>query len=547
MFAALLLIAAQATSTITPAQSAAIQEVLKPWNTQDAPGGVVGIYKDGQVVFSAGLGLADMEQGTKLTPESVMDIGSISKQFVAASIIRLQEEGKLSLDDSVRKHLPELPEFMEEIKLHNLIHHNSGLRDYLNLTVLETAGLSDVPTADEMLKMMSQQKELNFPVGRGVMYCNTGYAMLAEVIKRTEKTDLTTATRRLVWEPLGMAHTQFDQSTGLIVPGRANSYVKTPEGYVASRIRAEIVGDGGVLTTVGDMAKWAAFLGNPKPEYKAFHDLMIKPSSVPMSPRMRYASGLFLDDLDGVKRVQHGGDWSGFHAQFSVYPDSGWAVFTSGNDGTQLAKSMNDAIARILLGLKPPASATQTQSGEFGPINDEEEKAMTGTYVLAQVNLPVEFKVEDGVLFALPKGQPPTPLKRIGTWQYRFDALDATFTFAEPKDGECPSVTLVQAGMTLPGNRAEPFVADSAILNRWAGTYHSDELGYDILIARDGEKLIITINGNEWGEGTLGSATSLSVGSFVTISVEGEDDPIKSVRVDAGGRASRLLFVRTEE
>lgn len=547
MIAALLLIAAQTAPPISVPQAAAIQEVLKPWRTDTGPGGVVGIYKDGQVVFSAGLGLADMEQGTKLTPESMMDIGSISKQFVAAAVIRLQEEGKLSLDDSVRKHLPQLPEFMEEIKLHHLMHHTSGLRDYLNLTLLANADLSSMPTITQMLAMMSKQKELNFPVGKGTMYCNTGYAMLAEIVKRTEKTDLTTAVKRLVWTPLDMNSSVFDESIGLVVPRRANSYVRTADGYGASRIRVEIVGDGGVLTTVADMAKWAAFLQKPKPEFSSWQALMIKPSPTPMTANMRYASGLFLDSLSGVKRIQHAGDWSGFHAQFSLYPDSGWAVFTSGNDGTQLSKIMNDAIARILLGLAEPAATASQPSESGGPLTASDIKAFSGQYVLEPIKLPITFRVENGVLLGSPEGQGTVPLARVSRLEFRFEAAGATFVFDEPKDGISGSVTLKQGGVTYNGPRGATYAASSEILDRWEGTYHSDELGYDIVITREGESLSLRINGNEWGAGRLASDTRLTAGGFITIDTEGEATPFSAIRVDAGGRASRLLFTRVAD
>lgn len=530
--------------TLSPEQVRAIEKIVEPWNSPTKPGGVVGIYKDGQIVWQGGFGLADLEQGTKLTPDSMMDIGSISKQFVAAAILRLQLEGKLSTNDSVRKHLPELPEFMEKIKLHHLIHHTSGLRDYLNLHLLRTGGLDDLPTPVEMLQTMSRQRELNFEPGTASMYCNTGYAMLAEIVKRTEKTDMTTAVRRLVWAPLGMIDSRFDERKDLVVAGRANSFIPVPTGYIAPRLRTEIVGDGGVLTTVEDMGHWSKFLTDPKPEHKEWRDLMLVPSETPFAPSIRYAAGLILDQVQGVRRIQHGGDWSGFHAQFCLYPESGWAVFTAGNDGTQLSKVMNDRIARVLLGLPDPEANASSVSAPREPLTEETAKPFVGRFILNAINMPIEFRFESGKLIAEPEGQSAAPLERTGEREFTFAATQAVFTFAEPVNGLSPRVVLRQGGGTFAGLRQEPFKATDEQIERWVGTYYSEELGYEIVVRREGDQVSVTINGNPWGSGTLTSEKKLTVGGFVTMEPEGDATPFGALRVDAGGRASRLLFTR---
>jgi len=549
MLASLVFLGLQLSSpqtTLSSEQVQAIEKIVEPWNSPTKPGGVVGIYKDGQIVWQGGFGLADLEQGTKLTPDSMMDIGSISKQFVAAAILRLQLEGKLNTNDSVRKHLPELPEFMEKIKLHHLIHHTSGLRDYLNMNLLSTGGLDDLPTTAEMLQTMSRQRELNFEPGTASMYCNTGYAMLAEIVERTEKTDLTTAVKRLVWTPLGMTDSLFDETKDLVVAGRANSFIASPTGYTAPRWRAEIVGDGGVLTTVEDMGKWAAFLNSPKPEHKEWRDLMLEPSKTPFGPTMRYAAGLFLDQLQGVRRIQHGGDWSGFHAQFCLYPESGWAIFTSGNDGTQLSKQFNDRIARVLLGLTDPAANTAPTPPPSEPLTEETAKPFVGRFVLTAINMPVTFRYQDGKLFAEPEGQGSLPLERTGEREFSFAAAQAVFAFAEPVEGVSPRVVLRQGGGNFAGPRQDAFKATDEQIERWVGTYHSEELGYDIVLGREGEQISVTINGNPWGNGTLTSEKKLTAGGFVTIEPEGDASPFGALRIDAGGRASRLLFTRKD-
>ncbi|HAY12867.1 MAG TPA: hypothetical protein DCY02_00175 [Armatimonadetes bacterium] len=532
--------------TLSAEKQAAIAEVLKPWRTEDGPGGVVAIYHNGEIVMQEGLGLADLEQGTRLTPESRIDIGSITKQFVVASIVRLELEGKLSQEDSIRKHIPELPEWVEAIKLHHLIHHTSGLRDYLNMSVMSNGGdLNHTPDPDELIEMMKKQRETNFPIGAAAMYCNTGYALLAEVVKRTEKTDLTTATRRLVWEPLGMKDSLYDASADLLVKQRANSYVRNGQGFLAMRLRASIVGDGGMLTTTGDMAKWSRFLATPTEAERPWHEAMLKPSPRPFGPGMRYAGGLFLDKLGTATRIQHGGDWSGFHAMFTVFPETGWSVFTAGNDGTQLSKQMNDQIARILLDLPEPAAPTAPAgSQDWTPLTPEILAAYAGRYVLKPIELPIEFSVEGGKLFALPQGQPKIELTRTGEREFSYAAVQAKFTFDAIAEGKSPAVVLDQGGAKLRGPRGEAFAATAEQRAAWVGEFWSEELEYAIVVTEKEGALQVKINGHDWGAGTLGNAKQLSVGGFLTITPEGRGATWPAIRVDAGGRASRLLFTR---
>lgn len=532
--------------TLSPEKQAAIAEVLKPWRTEDGPGGVVAIYHNGEIVMQEGLGLADLEQGTRLTPESRIDIGSITKQFVVASIVRLELEGKLSQEDSIRKHIEELPEWMDAIKLHHLIHHTSGLRDYLNLSVMSNGGsLDETPDPDELIEMLKRQRETNFPIGAVSMYCNTGYALLAEVVKRKEKTDLTTATRRLVWEPLGMKDSLYDASADLLVKQRANSYVRNGQGFLAMRLRASIVGDGGMLTTTSDMARWSRFLAKPTEEERAWHAAMLKPSPRPFGPGMRYAGGLFLDKLGTVERIQHGGDWSGFHAMFTVFPGSGWSVFTAGNDGTQLSKQMNDKIARILLDVPEPAApAAPAGSPDWSPLTPEVLAAYSGRYVLKPIELPIEFSTAGGKLFAEPQGQPKIELTRTGEREFSYAPVQAKFTFDEIKEGKAPAVSLDQSGTKMRGLREEPFVATPEQRAAWVGEFYSEEMEYAIVVTEKDGTLHVTINDHEWGAGALNDPKKLSVAGFLTITPEGEGTTWPSIRVDAGGRASRLLFTR---
>ena len=209
IFQGILLVSCLSTAqTLPPDVTKQVDKVFEKWDKPDSPGCALGVYKDGQIVYKRGYGVADLNDDVPITPATVFHVASMSKQFTAASIVLLAQQGKLSLDDDVRKYIPELPDFGERITIRHLVHHTSGLRDQWNL--LELAGWRyslDLITDDDVMSVMTREKDLNFKPGDKHVYCNTGYTLMGLIVKRVSGISLREFTTKNIFEPLGMTHT----------------------------------------------------------------------------------------------------------------------------------------------------------------------------------------------------------------------------------------------------------------------------------------------------------------------------------------------------
>lgn len=194
------------------------------------PGAAVGVIRGGEVVHRAGYGIAHLDHGIPITPETVFDIASISKQFGAMAALLLEAEGKLDFDADVRDHVPELPDFGPTITVRHLVHHTSGIRDWPHTLALGGVEMSDVISLEKILRMLFNQRDLNFPPGSEYAYSNTGYNLLALTVERASGMTFRAFTQKRIFEPLGMSHTHFLDSYTEAVPGRAESYAPSRGG-----------------------------------------------------------------------------------------------------------------------------------------------------------------------------------------------------------------------------------------------------------------------------------------------------------------------------
>ena len=209
------------------------------------------------MVYSKGYGLASVELGVPITPATVFDIGSVSKQFTAMSVVLLAQDGKLSLDDEIQRFIPEIPRYARPITIRHLLHHTSGLRDYID--ILGWSGISDeaVTTDQDALDAIVRQKGTNFEPGADFLYSNSGFFLLSVIVKRAGGETLREFAGKRIFQPLGMTHTQYVDRHDMIVPGKAGSYTDGAEGgFALALANWEQTGDGAVNTTVEDLVKW---------------------------------------------------------------------------------------------------------------------------------------------------------------------------------------------------------------------------------------------------------------------------------------------------
>ncbi len=326
-----------------------VDGLFAQWNKPDSPGCALGIIKDGELIYKRGYGMANLEYGIPITSKSVFRIGSTSKQFSAMCMLMLEEEGKLSLDDDIRKYIPELPEYEAPITIRHLLHHTSGLRDYLTLMTLAGQREDDFFTDEEVVGLLARQKELNFPPGEEHLYSNSGYFLLSIITKRITGESMSEYARKNIFEPLGMVNTHFHDDHTSIVKNRASGYLPREEaGFQISMTTLDMIGDGGVFTCVDDLLLWDQNfyqnrLGKGRQE---LIKEMIAPGILNSGEKLDYGLGLRNSSYRGKQLISHGGAFVGFRAEMIRFPEERLSVIVLANLGTmdpsQLARNVAD-------------------------------------------------------------------------------------------------------------------------------------------------------------------------------------------------------------
>src|SRR5215467_5019716 len=336
--------------TLTPDVAKQVDKIFAKWDRGDSPGCALGVYRGGQIVYKRGYGMEDLNEDVHITPATVFHVASMSKQFTAASIVLLAQQGKLSLDDDVRKYVPELPDFGAKITIRNLVHHTSGLRDQWNL--LELAGWrysKDLITDDDVMSVMARQKALNFKPGERHVYCNTGYTLMGLIVKRVSGLSLREFTAQNIFEPLGMTRTFFRDDHAQIIKHDAVGYEQEPgKPFEISITNFDTVGATSLHTTVEDLQNWDENFYHPKVGGDRFVQQMLERGKLNNGETLDYAFGLELGTYRGLKTVDHGGADAGYRSDMTRFPEQHLSVAVLCNsaetDPSSLARQVADVV-----------------------------------------------------------------------------------------------------------------------------------------------------------------------------------------------------------
>lgn len=323
-------------------------EKYKPGN----PGCQFAISRHGQVIFSRAWGIADLEHGVPLSNESVIEAGSVSKQFTAAAILLLEQQGKLSLGDDLRKYVPEIPDYGSTITLRHMMQHTSGLKDWGAI-----AGIAGWPRStktynnNDALYIISRQQTLNHAPGEEYVYSNSNYNLFAVIVERVSGQSLAEFTRIHIFEPAGMTHTEWRNDYKKVVPNRSIAYSKTGSRYATEMPNEYVYGNGGLLTTAEDLLKWNDFylsgkLGNPS---LLNRQLALTPFN--NGKTNYYGAGLIVDSLGGWKMISHNGATAAYRANLEHFPELGlsfaWLSNTSEFDtGSNASEDVRDIFVK---------------------------------------------------------------------------------------------------------------------------------------------------------------------------------------------------------
>jgi CubicO group peptidase (beta-lactamase class C family) len=453
---------------------ARIDRVFAQWDRPSSPGCALAVVHQGGIVYSKGYGAANLELGVPITPRTVFDIGSVSKQFTAMSIVLLAEDGKLSLDDDIRKFIPELPAYGAPITVRDMLHHLSGLRSYTDLFDLAGVPEIDQTTDDDALALIARQKTLNFPPGRQYLYSDTNYFLLALVVRRLSGETLREFARARIFVPLGMSSTHFHNDHRMIVPRRATGYAPRPAGgFEIDMSNFEELGDGSVMTTVEDLARWdrnfyAPVVGG-KGAIEQLQGLGVR-SDGSKSP---YALGLILDEYRGIPRVQHTGEWVGYRSSFLRFPRQRLSVIVLCNViGDLDPLALSERVADVYLGFGERSAEDQSRSAAptVAEIAD-----YAGTYWNTETLAYLRFVAHAGAL-VLDNGDSPQSLVYIGPGEFQAGNSSTRYSFhraanrvtVDAKSDDSDPVVL---------ERTPEWAAHEANLSQYAGEYYSDELG----------------------------------------------------------------------
>jgi CubicO group peptidase (beta-lactamase class C family) len=401
-----------------------VDTVFAQFDRPDSPGCALGIYRDGGIAYARGYGMAVLEHGVPITPATIFDIGSTSKQFSAAAIALLAQDGALSLDDDVRRWVPELPEYGRVITIRHLLHHTSGLRDYINLLTLGGARIDDVTTAADALAAIVRQRELNFAPGDEHLYSNSGYFLLSVIVERASGRTLRDFARDRIFDPLGMTATHYLGSYDDVVAGRAAAYSPRAGGGWRSDVSRWLqTGDGAVFTSVEELLHWDSNFHEPRVGGAPLLEMLHGRGVLTSGDTLGYALGVQHGTLRGARTVSHGGSWGGFRAELLRLPEQRASVAVLCNAGnanpTQLARRVAELVlADALPEPPPPAAAQQPRQPPAAPqyveLDAAQLDAIAGAYHSPELEATYRIERDGARLLLHRRPNPPQPLNALG-------------------------------------------------------------------------------------------------------------------------------------
>lgn len=480
----------QATNSLPVDRHKQVDALFAPWSGRTTPGCAVGISRDGVLDYARGYGMSNLEYDIPITPDSIFHTASISKQFTAFSIGLLAQEGKLSLDDDIRKYVPEMPAYGKTITIEHLIHHTNGLREQGQLLNLSGWRGDDIYTEDDILWALTRQRSTNFEPGAEVIYGNAAYTLLGLIVRRVSGKSLRAFADERIFKPLGMADTHFRDDHTEVVPRRASAYnPRTGGGWQISVPNIDHYGSTSLLTTVGDLLKWEQNLIDGRVGGKALVASMQTSGKLNDGTETRYGGGLHLTGYRGLRRVRHDGADGGYRSEAALFPDQRLAIVALCNGGTITPTDLVNKVAELYLSdrMTAPALAPAVE------MPAAEQSTLAGNYWSPQTDEVVRMEWKDGALRQIGT---PAAFVPVGGGTFRPGELPHEWRFVPPVVGAPadaqPELRIKDAWPTWRVfTRVTAPIPTASALASFAGQYRSDEtdMTYTVRIA-DGKLML---------------------------------------------------------
>lgn len=474
-------------------QAEKVDKIFERFNTTVSPGCALSVMKGGLMVYERGYGMADLDHDVPNRPDSVFHVASVSKQFTATAIILLALDGKLSLDDRIQKYIPELPDFGTPITIEHLIHHTSGLRDQWELLGLAGWRYSlDLITDNDVLELMSRQHELNFKPGEKHLYCNTGYTLLAQIVKRVSGKSFREFTTQRIFQPLGMKNTHFRDDHAEIIKHQALGYERAGNTFRLSVTNFDTVGATSLLTTVEDLALWDENFYEPKVGGRVLLERQLQRGKLNNGEQLDYASGLTLGKYRGLPIVDHGGADAGYRADLLRFPEQHFSVACLCNLAEANPGDLTRKVADVYLAsdLKDPERPADKPVGKTVALSSEQLSRFVGGYWNQEDERGAKVTVEDGKLYAWATTNQRIELTPLAENHFRMVGPPVEVSF----EGAKPIRMLVRPdGAAKPQvfEAAAEFKPTTAQLNEYAGRYRSEEIDPVYRIVVEDNQLVL--------------------------------------------------------
>jgi len=455
---------------------AAIDGIFAGWDGRTSAGCAVGVTRGTEMIFTDAWGMANLEWEIPNTPGTLFEAGSVSKQFTAGAIVLLVLEGKLSMDDDIRKFVPEVPDYGTPIRIRHLLNHTSGLRDWGSVASIAGWGREQrTHTHAHVLDIIARQTSLNYPPGAAYSYTNSGFNLLAIIVERVTGQPFAEFSRERIFEPLGLTHTQWRDDYQRIVPGRSTGYSPAGEGvYRINHPIEDVHGNGGLITTVGDLLKWTSAIREGGFGGEGFEELMHEQGVLTNGQTIFYASGLQIDRYRGTRRVSHTGSTSGFRAYLGHFPDEDLSVAILCNAANAVPGSLGPAVSDVFLSHLPEATATPPRGISVAA---SALRAREGLYRERNTGAPMRLTFADNTLRS--GNTVLTPLSRtefaLGTGEVRLHFDGESSGFRTTEEG-------YPAGEYIPVPEFTPSPGD---LQVYTGHYRSAEAETELRVGRN--------------------------------------------------------------
>ena len=417
--------------------TAAIDNVFADFNSE-TPGCALGVVQSGQLVYGRGYGMANLEHDIPINTTSVFRIGSVSKQFAAAVAALAAMEGYLDLEDPLQKWIPELPDYGEPLTLRHTLNHTSGLRDYITLMSLKGLRGDDFYTVAELIEVQALQEELNFPSGSEYLYSNSGYVLATEAVARAVGKPFKDYAEEVLFRPLQMSHSHFHDDHNHIVPLRADGYSPRGDGFRTNMTTLDMIGDGGVYTSIDDMVHWVTALEQDGIR-SGLTPILETRGVLNSGEEISYALGQSHGEHRGLATIGHGGSWVGFRADVLRFPSQSTSIITLCNRADASPSGRAIQVADIVLAehLAPvseePSLEAEDRRERTEPSEIGDPSPYLGTYYSPELDVNYEFTNTDGSLVVHMGSNAESELQRISG-----DTLAAgsrTFRFSRERGG----------------------------------------------------------------------------------------------------------------